>query len=102
MPTKTDIRTYSFTWRGIALRVRHHRRYYDYGADRIQVWVISPPDAILPIAEDGYARCFEDEDVVAAAGGAVAYVTAWLEREANTPAWKRRELKLAQLAFDFD
>jgi hypothetical protein len=71
-------------------------------ADRIDVSVVSPRGALLPITETGNVRHFEDEAIDAAAGGPVAYVTAWLEREANTPGWKRRELAARQLEFDFD
>lgn len=97
-----SVSTTTVLWRGITLRLRHTRRYYAYGADRIEVRVIAPLGAEIPITSGDTHVCFVDEDEIARAGDAVAYVVAWLDREAATPTWRKRELQRRQLSFDFE
>ena len=95
--TKRIVTRHDFMWRTIQLHLVHTKNHFDYGADKLQLRVVEPSNAILPITENGYRTELLDGDLVEAAGGAVAFVRAWLEREANTVGWRRRELKAAQL-----
>ena len=89
--------TYRIVWRGITLQIRHQPLYFDYGADHIEIHVKKPKDAIIPITETGYRSHFIDEEELKQAGGPVAFVTAWLDREGNTKKWIKRELASRQL-----
>jgi hypothetical protein len=43
------------------------------------------------ITETGYRSHFTSPDTVAAYGGPVAFVEAWLETESQAPDWRREE-----------
>lgn len=46
----------------------------------------------LPITETGYRSHFMDKGAVADHGGAVAFVTAWLDHEAKRTGWSNDQL----------
>src|SRR5690606_12406208 len=83
--------TARLVWRRATCRVRHTRDYLAPGTDHIEIEVLSPKGAPLPITGTGYRSHFLDAAELAAAGGTVAYVTAWLDREAKTKAWAKAE-----------
>ena len=60
----------------------------------------SPKGAPLPITETGFRSAFLDRDAIAAAGGVVDYVRAWLDREAASKAWTVVEQKWRQLELE--
>ena len=68
-------------WRGVAISVSYHRHQWSE-FDHIEVNVIG--DGIIPITETGYRPHYLHSDVTDEYGGAVAYVLAWLEQEAQT------------------
>lgn len=57
-------------WRGITCRVRHTRDYLSPGTDHIEIEVVSPEGAPLPVTTTGYRSHFIAADDLAAAGGA--------------------------------
>lgn len=66
------------------------------GWTHIELVVIKPERAPLPITATGYLSHFIDESLLAANGGAVAFFTAWLDCEAKTKAWAKAEFKWRQ------
>lgn len=90
-------KTYSLTWYGRLLAIRHTHDYLVRGQDHIEVTARKPAKAILPITETGYRSHFIDADELAASGGPVLFVQAWLEREAAKKEWREKLAKLAQL-----
>ncbi len=88
--------TATLLWRGITCRVRHTPKYFDQ-LDHIELNVVSPKGARLPITETGFRSEFVSALVLSGSGGAVAYMTALLEREANTKRWQKREMEVRQL-----
>lgn len=50
--------------------------------------------APLPVTETGYRSHFIDKGAVAHHGGAVAFVTAWLDYEAEHKGWSNAQLSL--------
>lgn len=50
--------------------------------------------APLPVTETGYRSHFMSKGTVAEHGGAVAFVTAWLDHEAARTAWGGAQLSL--------
>ena len=94
------MQTYKLEWHGIEFTLRHTPRFYDYGADKIEI--ICQPGILLPISNNStYRKEFFDEDLIQQAGGVVAYVLAWLDDESAKPAWRKYELARQQLKFDF-
>ena len=90
--TKRKSRVHKFDWRGITCRVKHTPRYFDY-ADHVELFVVRPKGAILPITETGYRSEFLSADELAASGGAVALMTALIDREAKTKRWQKRDFE---------
>jgi hypothetical protein len=78
-----------FTWQGIEIEVTYIPRKWEV-VDSVEVRSIVPDHAPLPISKSGFQVRYPDVGVVGAyTGGVVGYVTAWLDREAATPEWKR-------------
>lgn len=86
------------TWRGIAIEVRFHADWLDGYMAHLDIYARSPERAPLPMTETGYKSHFLDIGEVEAAGGPVAYVTAWLEQEANSDDWREREESTRQMS----
>jgi len=62
--------------------------------------VLAPRGAPLPITTTGYRSHFLPAEELATEGGPVAFVTAWLDREANSKAWEKTEFAWRQLSLD--
>ena len=89
--------TFRLVWRGIVCRVTHERDYISKGWSHIELRVVRPKGRPLPITDTGYRSHFLDEDVLYAAGGPVSFFHAWLDREANTKAYRKALAKWQQL-----
>jgi hypothetical protein len=50
--------------------------------------------AALPVTETGYRSHFLDKGAVGHNGGTVAFVTAWLDHEAEQTKWSNAQLSL--------
>jgi hypothetical protein len=92
---------YAAIWQGIPLSISYcpewsaaYRQIYGYGLAHIGVEAPCP----LPITETGYRSHFTRPDVVEAEGGPVAFVLAWLDHEASTPAWKAKQDAARQMS----
>ena len=93
---KKRITTYRIEWRGIRLVLRHQLDYLWPGTSHIEVTVVTPQHAVIPITETGYRSHFIGTLELINAGGAVTFVTAWLDREAKSKSWIMRELRVTQ------
>jgi hypothetical protein len=87
--------TVRLVWRGITCRVRHTPKYFG-DSDHVEIEVVSPKGAPLPITTTGYRSHFLGADELADAGGPAAFVTAWLDREARSKDWSRTEFAWRQ------
>lgn len=85
-----------FQWRDIKLRVRHTPDYINPGWSVLEIHVVAPKGAPIPITDTGYRSQFLDEAELKAAGGPVAYVRAWLDAEAKTKRWHKAEFNWRQ------
>jgi hypothetical protein len=91
-------------WNGIAIAITYEPDWLncsrDSGLDtaHLEIRAISPEGVPLPITETGYRSHFTNAETVASYGGPVAFVLAWLDEEANTPAWRRRAAAARQLS----
>ena len=82
---------YYMTWRGIALEITFTPKKFGL-VDHIEI--MSEGRAPLPVTETGYRSHFIPAGAVATHGGAVAFVTAWLEHEAARTGWSGAQLSL--------
>lgn len=84
------------TGRSVRLSIRHARDYLSQGSDHVEVESLKPPRAPLPITETGYRSHFLPGIELINAGGPVTFVTAWLDREAQSPKWRKAQSGRAQ------
>ena len=80
-------------WQNIELEIRYNPNYCaalegDNAMAHIEVSVLCPVKHPLPITETGYKSHFIHRVTVEGYGGATEFVLAWLEHEAQKPAWK--------------
>jgi len=96
-----NIETYRTDWNGLTLEIRFEPNWLniDAGIDpaHLEIETIHPQRAPLPITETGFLSHFTSRDTVAAYGGAVAFVEAWLEAESQAPDWRVAHQQRQQL-----
>lgn len=85
-----------FTWRHVTLSVKHTRNYLGPGRSHLELHVIVPVDCPVPLTDTGYRSHFIDTAELVAAGGPVAFMTAWLDREATSKAYREAEARWRQ------
>lgn len=95
-PAHKKAATAKLVWRDVTCRVRHTPNYLSTGWSHIEIIVVSPKKAPLPITETGYLSHFLDEELLNKAGGPVRFFLDWIEREATTKAWAKAEFKWRQ------
>lgn len=88
-------------WQGIALSVSYcpswsvsYREIYGYDLAHLEIRAPCP----LPVTGTGYRSHFTRPDLIDAEGGPVAFVLAWLDDAAQSPAWKARQEQARQLS----
>lgn len=74
-------------WQGMTVEIRHVAGWAA-GYDHLEIRSIKPERAKLPITETGYRSHFLPGWELEEQGGAVAFVTAWLDYEAEAVSWK--------------
>jgi len=84
-------------WQGITLSVGFTPNWHGTSIHHLELQVIAPEGAIITITETGYRSHFfsawmeTSEDVI-------DYARRWLDREANSPEWRRRAEAARQLS----
>ena len=99
MTTHTIV-TRKLMWRDIQLLIREQHDYLWPSQSHIEVYVVRPKHAVIPITQTGYRSHFIDTEGLSLAGGAIAFVTNWLDREAACKKWQRADLEARQLKLD--
>ena len=96
------IETFRTEWNGIAIEIRWEPNWLNINAGvdmaHLEIETIAPERAPLPITETGYRSHFTSPETVAAYGGPVSYVEAWLETESQAPDWRRMKQERQQLS----
>lgn len=87
---------HKLVWRDITCRVRHTPDYLSKGWSHIEVKVLQPKGAPLPITDTGYPSHFLGHDELQRAGGAVRFFLDRIKREAASKQWARAEFKWRQ------
>lgn len=95
-PAKPAATTHKLVWREITCRVRHTPDYLSKGWSHIEIVVLKPKGAPLPITETCYRSHFLGYDELQRAGGAVRVFLDWIEREAASKQWSKAEFKWRQ------
>jgi hypothetical protein len=89
---KSGIVRQRLDWRGVKLTVTYDPAYFpsaSYHSAHLEIRVLSPEGAPLPISDTGYRSHFLPKGYVADAGGPADYVRSWLDRESSSPAYRR-------------
>ena len=77
------------TWRGVKLEITFTPEKFGL-VDHIEI--MAEERAPLPVTETGYRSHFITAGTVAHHGGAVAFVTVWLDHEAARTGWSGAQL----------
>jgi len=100
MRKERAITTKTIDWQGITLSVTYEadylsiNRHSGFATAHLQVQAPVP----LPFTETGYCSHFLPAEEVDELGGPVAYVLAWLEKAAKTPAWRKHQEAVRQFS----
>lgn len=86
-----------FTWRCIEMSATHSPNYISAGWSHIELRVLKSKGRPVPITDTGYLSHFLDEADLKAAGGAAAFFRAWLDREADSKAYRKALARWQQL-----
>lgn len=89
------LHTTRIEWRGIGIQLEFHPNRWNSPVDHIEVH--SDDRVPIPITETGYKSHFLQAGQVTPEN-LVEQVTAWLEEEAQSEAWKRYEEASRQLS----
>lgn len=94
-------KVHTIVWRDVTIEIRYEEQWLGsdgpFSTAHLELRVLSPDKAPLPVTETGYRSHFTPASVIAEAGGPVAYVQAWLDHEAETKAWKEKEAAARQM-----
>ncbi len=97
--------TETTSWQGIILSVSYEADWLNIAAHggklntaHLEVRSIAPENAPLPITETGYRSHFIPAAMVKDAGGAIAFVQAWLDASAKSVTWKNYVAQSRQLS----
>ena len=82
---------HTITWHGIQIAITFTPEKFGM-TEHIELH--SESRIALPVTETGYRSHFIPMGTVAQEGGPVAYVTAWLDHEAERTGWRGTQLSL--------
>ncbi len=83
--------THWFRWRHLTCKVQATEHYLNHGWTLLQLELIAARDTPCPITTTGYLAHGIDAGELTQAGGAVAFMTTWMDREARTKAYQAAE-----------
>lgn len=88
--------TLHFTWRDVSMKIRITEDCWSPGQTQIELSVVKPKGAPVPITSTGYFCHYLNAELLSAEGGAVAFFTEWLDREARSKKCQRTEFRWRQ------
>jgi hypothetical protein len=91
--------TEELVWRGTSVSVVYkpdHAGHKDFRLSHLEVRVVAPEGAPLPVTDTGYRSHFLPAGIVEEEGGPARFVEGWLNAEAQTKAWRRIEARWLQ------
>lgn len=74
-------------WQGIKIDAHYRSQYC--GCAHLELHVLDPPLAPIPVSETGYRSCFDPRlpQHIKDAGGVTAFTKNWLDASAKSQAW---------------
>lgn len=89
--------TKQIVWEGFDIDVRYCCQWLQSsGMDLVHLEIMSADRRRLPLTETGYKSHFTSRATIDDAGGAVAFVLAWLAETSQSQAWQRHREEQAQ------
>jgi hypothetical protein len=89
-------RTTWFTWRHLRCKILETPNWGANDWTFLRLEIIAPRDTPCPITTTGYLAHGVDAAELAAAGGTVSFLTAWLDREAAKKPYQKAEFRWRQ------
>lgn len=75
-------------WRGVSIAIHYKPAGRDLFA-YLEMRVLAPEGIPIPVTETGYRSHYVYPALIGYAGGPVPYLRDWLDREADSPAYRR-------------
>ncbi len=99
-PKKRGVKKGKLQWHDVSLEIAYERNWMGMkdGVAHLEIRVLGPKGAIIPLTGTGYRSHFLSSVYVDSAGGLEPYVRAWLNAEAASSAWKKRNFASRQLS----
>ena len=88
--------THWFNWRHLRCKLQETPHYLRHGWTMLQLEVIAARTTPCPLTTTGYLAHGLDADELVRHGGAVAFMTAWMDREAANRPYQEREFRWRQ------
>ena len=99
--TNLSNETHIINWQDLVIEVRYQPNWLGegggYAIAHLDITCITPSRHPLPFTETGYRSRFLHHEEVDEAGGAVAYVTAWLDEASKSRVWSDLKSRNRQL-----
>ena len=91
---------YKIVWQGIEIEARYTPNDFHNIIAHLEIETINPPKVRLPITETGYKSHFHPIGTIEKLynGDVVTCVIDWLNKEAQSKAWKEYEAAARQLS----
>ncbi len=103
-PEGRAITSDTLVWNGITIMVSYEADWMglaakglDYPSAHLELQVVEPKRAPLPVTDTGYRSEFLSSGLVEEAGGPKAFAEAWLDNMAGTKCWLIARAKWNQL-----
>ena len=92
-----DVRQIEIVWNGVRIGVTYAPVRFRIQS-HIELRVLEPPEALIPVTETGYRSHFIPLGTIEAfEGGLERYVRVWLDEAAQDPVWQRKRQQSLQL-----
>lgn len=88
--------TSQIVWDGVQVAITYRQRRWKSDFDHIELHV--EEGRIIPVTETGYRSHFLPAGIVEEYGGPEDFVRAWLDHEAASSDWKKREQAARQMS----
>lgn len=83
--------THWFRWRHLTCKLQETSHYLNHGWTLLQLELVASRDTPCPLTTTGYLAHGIDAEELQASGGAVAFMTAWMDREAKGKTYQKAE-----------
>jgi hypothetical protein len=87
----------AFAWRHTTLRIIETDDAFEAGWTQLELTVVKPRKAPVPLTATGYFCHYLDAETLARVGGPVQLFNDWLDREPATKKWCEAEFRWRQL-----